>query len=150
MTEEKRREEKKRTHKDRYHHFNVSIVCITNECFMWFWMYRFLFAIVTNRALIEDLRVFFSLCDSLSIPALFFSYIYIGGIFPSERFITCYTMTSLQIIQWEDERNRSSRCEKCLLWKLIWCVNTHGAIKRRGKRRRRRCRRRRKKDDKKR
>lgn len=44
-----------------------------------------------------------------------------------ERFITWCTMTSLQIIQWWrwKESSACTRCEKCLLWKLIWCVNTH-------------------------
>lgn len=44
----------------------------------------------------------------------------------SERFITCCTMTSLQIVQWKRwKESKRTRCEKCLLWKLIWCVNTH-------------------------
>lgn len=44
-----------------FRYCNVSIVCISNECFMCLWMYRFLFAtIVTNRAFIEDFRCLFS------------------------------------------------------------------------------------------
>ena len=60
-SDSKRHRDCKTAHKDRHHHhFNVcvcaSIVCISNECFVWSWMFRFLFAIV---AFIEDLLSFF-------------------------------------------------------------------------------------------
>lgn len=117
--------------------FNVSIVWISNECFMWFRMYPFFCLPLALTVHLLKICVFFLYfspafiqfrCPALHSPSLF----HFTPLICSERFITYIgygvrkrrgTKKREREKRWKE--SRSTRCEKCLLWKLIWCVNTH-------------------------